>query len=78
MRSISEGEPRLGDDLQDVEDELHDHGTLAQLTRPTVDHWDQGAVQIAQVLREQRLTVTAHQVTHLRGKTNVMSVRRNT
>lgn len=75
MRSVSISV--LRDDLQDVEDELHDHGTLAQLTRPAVDHRDQGAVQIAQVLREQGLTVTAHQVTHLRD-TNEASVRRNT
>lgn len=64
--SISGGEPRLRDDLQDVEDELHDHRTLAQLTRPAVNHRDQGTVQITQVLREQGLTVTARQVTHLR------------
>lgn len=70
MRSISMSgrEPYLRDDLQDIEDELHDHRTLTQLTRPAVDHWDQGAVQITQVLREQGLSVTTCQVTHLRDK----------
>ena len=57
----------LGDDLQDVEDQLHDHGALAQLTRPAVDDGDQGAVQVAQVLREEGLPVTPCQVAHLRG-----------
>ncbi len=55
----------LGDDLQDVEDQLHDHGALAQLTRPAVDDGDQSAVQVAQVLRQERLAVTSCQVTHL-------------
>lgn len=49
----------LGDDLQDVEDKLHDNGALAQLTRPAVDDRDQSAVQVAQVLRQQRLAVTS-------------------
>lgn len=58
----------LGDDLQDVEDQLHDHGALAELTRPAVDDGDQSAVQVAQVLRQQRLAVTSCQVTHLEKK----------
>lgn len=58
----------LGDDLQDVEDELHDDGAFAQLTRPVVDDGDQGAVQVAQVLREEGLAVTSCQVTHLGKK----------
>lgn len=59
----------LGDDLQDVEDELHDHRALAQLARSAVDDGDQSAVQVAQVLRQQRLAVTSCQVTHLqRGR----------
>lgn len=57
----------LGDDLQDVEDQLHDHRTLTQLTGSTVDDGDQGAVQVTQVLRQQRLTVTSCQVAHLLG-----------
>lgn len=55
----------LRDDLQDVEDELHDDGALAQLAGPAVDDGDQSAVQVAQVLREEGLPVTARQVTHL-------------
>lgn len=55
----------LGDDLQDVKDQLHDHRPLAQLARPAVDDGDEGAVQVAQVLRQQRLTITAGQVAHL-------------
>lgn len=55
----------LGDDLQDVEDQLHDHRALTQLTRAAVDDGDQSAVQIAQVLRQERLAVTSCQVTHL-------------
>lgn len=55
----------LGDDLKDVEDQLHDHGTLAQLTRPTVDDGDERAVQVAQVLRQEGLAVASCQVTHL-------------
>lgn len=55
----------LGDDFQDVEDQLHDHRTLAQLTRPAVDDGDQSTVQVAQVLRQERLAVTSCQVTHL-------------
>lgn len=34
----------LGDDLQDVEDELHNHRSLAQLARPAVNHRYEGAV----------------------------------
>lgn len=58
----------LGDDLQDVEDQLHDDGALAQLTRPTVDDGDQSAVQVTQVLRQQRLAVASRQVAHLRAQ----------
>lgn len=55
----------LGDDLQDVEDQLHDDRTLDQLTRPAVDDGDQSAVQVAQVLRQEGLAVTSCQVPHL-------------
>lgn len=60
---------RLGDDLQDVEDQLHDDRALAQLTRPAVDDGDQSAVQVAQVLRQEGLAVTSCQVTHLEPQT---------
>lgn len=56
----------LRDDLQDVEDQLHDHRALAQLTRPAVNDGDQSAVQVAQVLRQERLAVASDQITHLR------------
>lgn len=59
---------RLGDDLQNVEDQLHDHRALAQPTRPAVDDGDQGAVQVAQVLRQKRLAVTSCLVAHLQPR----------
>ncbi len=62
----------LGDDLQNVENQLHDHRALAQLTRPAVDDGDQSAVQVAQVLRQERLAVTSCQVTHLQQSTQVL------
>lgn len=62
----------LRDDLQDVEDQLHDDRALAQLTRPAVDDGDQSAVQVAQVLRQERLPVTSCQVTHLQQRTQVI------
>lgn len=55
----------LGDDLEDVEDQLHDNWALTQLTCPTVDDGDQSAVQVTQVLRQERLSITPCQVTHL-------------
>ena len=55
----------LRNDLQDVEDQLHDHRALAQLTGSAVDDGDQSAVQVAQVLRQERLAVTSCQVSHL-------------
>lgn len=62
----------LGNDLQDVENQLHDHRALAQLTRPSVDDGDQSAVQVAQVLRQERLAVTSCQVAHLRRSKQVL------
>lgn len=65
----------LGDDLQDVEDQLHDDGALTQLTGPAVNDGDQSAVQVAQVLRQERLAVTSCQITHLpRLKMDLASV----
>ena len=72
---MSPGPPSLGDDLQDVEDQLHDDGTLAQLAGPSVDDWDQSAVQVTQVLREQRLAVAARQVAHLHGTHSTEGIR---
>lgn len=57
--------PVLRDDFQNVKDQLHDDGALAQLTRAAVDDGDESAVQVAQVLGQERLTVTASEVSHL-------------
>ncbi|CAB1318003.1 unnamed protein product [Coregonus sp. 'balchen'] len=48
----------LGEDFQDVEDQLHDDGALAELTRPSVDDRDQSSVQVTQVMGGERLAVT--------------------
>ena len=65
VEGAGEGGLPLRDDLQDVEDELHDDGAFAELTGASVDDGDEGAVQVAQVLRQQGLAVTARQVAHL-------------
>lgn len=65
LEGEKDGVRLLGDDLQDVEDQLHDHRALAQLACSTVDDGDQSAVQVTQVLRQKRLAVTSCQVTHL-------------
>lgn len=62
----------LRDYLQDVEDQFHDHGALAQLARSAVYDRNQSAVQVAQVLRQERLTVTSCQVTHLQRYTETL------
>lgn len=65
----------LRDDLQNVKDQLHDHWTLAQLTRPAMDDRDQSAVQVTQVLRQKWLTVASRQVPHLKQQIQMMKHR---